>query len=245
MEARGVALSARSQVSARSPIPAGHQAVRTYKPRRGRVTGTQAAALARSWARLGVRIPFDEREAAGLELAALFGRRAPVVLEIGSGMGEATAAMAAADPARDVLAVDVHTPGLGNLVKLIEAAGLTNVRVAEGDALVLLRCMLGPGSLAEVRAFFPDPWPKARHAKRRLVTPAFADLVASRLSSGGRVHIATDWEPYAATIRSVVGSHPAFRLLDSAAPDPRPVTRFERQAVAAGRRIADIVAVRR
>ena len=229
-------------------IPAGHEAVRTYKPRRGRVTATQATALARSWSRLGVHIPFVEEQARPLDLAALFGRRAPVVLEIGSGMGEATAAMAAADPGRDVLAVDVHTPGLGNLIKLVEATGLTNVRVADGDALVLLRAMLSPGSLDEVRVFFPDPWPKGRHAKRRLVTPAFADLVASRLTCGGRLHIATDWEPYAVAVRLILGAHPHFTLLDggfSPPPIPRPITRFERQAAVAGRRVADVLAMRR
>ena len=239
MEARRVALSA--------SIPAGHSAVRTYKPRRGRVTASQAAALARSWQRLGVRIPFDERRARPLVLEELFGRRAPVVVEIGSGMGEATAVMAAADPARDVLAVEVHTPGLGNLAKLIESAGLRNVRVAEGDALVLVRAMLPPGSLTEVRIFFPDPWPKARHAKRRLVTPGFADLLATRLVCGGRVHVATDWEPYAELVRCVLGGHPAFTLVDGgfpARPAHRPVTGFERQALAAGRRVADIIAVR-
>ena len=232
----------------RPEIPAGHERVRTYKPRRGRVTGSQATALARSWARLGVRIPFVEEQARALDLPALFGRRAPVVLEIGAGMGETTAAMAAADPLRDVLAVDVHTPGLGNLIKLVEATGLTNVRVADGDALVLLRAMLSPGSLDEVRVFFPDPWPKARHAKRRLVTSGFADLVASRLTSGGRLHIATDWEPYAAATRSVLAAHPHFALLDGGfTPRPvhRPVTRFERQAAAGGRRVADVMAIRR
>ena len=238
----------RAALSARLKIPAGHDLVRTYKPRRGRVTDSQGAALARCWPRLGVRIPFDEGAARCLDLALLFGRRAPVVLEIGSGMGEVTAAMAEADPARDVLAVDVHTPGLGNLIKLVEAAGLPNVRVAEGDALVLLRAMLGPGSLDEVRVFFPDPWPKARHAKRRLVTSAFADLAASRLTPGGRVHIATDWGPYADTARSVLGDHPEFAVLDgglSPRPGHRPVTRFERQALAAGRQVFDVLAVRR
>lgn len=241
MEAR------RFTLSEKPPVRAGHEAVRTYKQRRGRLTGSQAAALARSWARLGVQIPFEEGQARALDLPALFGRRAPVVVEIGSGMGEATAAMAAADPARDVLAVDVHTPGLGNLIKLVEVAGLTNVRVAEGDALVLLRAMLAPGSVAEVRAFFPDPWPKARHAKRRLVTPAFADVVASRLISGGGVHIATDWEPYADMVRLVLGGHPAFTLIpDGLPPRPahRPVTRFERQALDAGRPVTDVLAIR-
>jgi tRNA (guanine-N7-)-methyltransferase len=125
---------------------------------------------------------------------------------------------------------------------------LTNVHVADGDALVLLRGMLAPDSLDEVRVFFPDPWPKARHAKRRLVTLAFADLVASRLTPGGRLHIATDWEPYAATVRSILCAHPAFAMLDNGFPSRpahRPITRFEQQALDAGRRVADVIAMRR
>jgi tRNA (guanine-N7-)-methyltransferase len=173
------------------------EAVRTYKTRRGRVTASQSDALQRLWPQYGVEV-----HGRPLDLPALFGRSAPVVLEIGFGMGETTARVAAEDPERDVLAVDVHTPGMGNLLKLVEAAALTNVRVADGDALVLLHERITPGTLAEVRAFFPDPWPKARHAKRRLVTTSFCDLVASRLSPGGRLHVATDWPASSRTRRS-------------------------------------------
>ena len=141
----------------------------------------------------------------------MFGRTAPVVLEIGFGMGEATAAMAAAQPGLDVLAVDVHTPGHGNLLKLVEAAELTNVRVVSGDARVLLGSMLGPASLHEVRVFFPDPWPKAKHVKRRLVTTSFADLVADRLVDGGRLHVATDMAAYAEQVAEVLGGAPRLR----------------------------------
>ena len=179
-----------------------------------------------------------------LDLPRVFGRSAPVVLEIGCGDGEATAALAAADPRRDVLAVDVHTPGLGALLRRAEAAGLTNVRVADGDALVVLRDMLAPASLDEVRVLFPDPWPKPRHHKRRLVTPAFADLVASRLAPGGRLHVATDWAHYARQVLDVVAS--AGDLDGGAVPRPsRPATRFERRALLAGRPVVDVVAVRR
>ena len=213
-------------------------AVRTYKTRRGRVTAGQADALQRLWPAYGVDV-----DGAPLDLARLFGRQAPTVLEIGSGMGEATARMAAAEPERDVLAVDVHTPGMGNLLRLVEGAGLTNVRVAEGDALVVLRDMLAPDSLSEVRVFFPDPWPKARHAKRRLVSPAFCDLVAQRLVAGGRLHVATDWAAYAEQAVAVLEASPLLTVV-SRERGARPVTRFEQQGLDAGRQAYDVVAVR-
>lgn len=211
--------------------------VRTFKVRR-RVTTGQAEALARLLPRLGVdrSVPFDP--------VAVFGRSAPLVLEIGSGMGEATAAMAQADPGRDVLAVEVHTPGLGNLLRLLEAAQLTNVRVLEADAREVLRDLLAPGSLDEVRVFFPDPWPKARHHKRRLVTAEFADLVATRLRPGGLLHVATDWASYAEQAADVLEQCPAYEALSRGRGD-RPVTRFEGKGLAAGRTAHDLVVVRR
>ena len=214
-----------------------HEPVRTYKVRR-RVTTGQAEALTRLLPAYGVEPgrPFDPVE--------VFGREAPLVLEIGSGMGEATAAMARADPARDVLAVEVHTPGLGNLLRLVEAAGLRNVRVLEADAREVLRTLLAPGSLDEVRVFFPDPWPKARHTKRRLVTAEFADLVAERLRPGGRLHVATDWADYAAQAGSVLEQHPAYDVVSRERGD-RPPTRFEERGLDAGRTSHDVVAQRR
>jgi tRNA (guanine-N7-)-methyltransferase len=212
--------------------------VRTYKPRRGRLGRTSADALVRLWPPLGVDV--DGRL---LDPVALFGRVAPLVLEIGCGDGEATAALAAADPERDVLAVDVHTPGLAALLRRVEHLEPANVRAAEGDALVVLRDMLAPGSLDEVRVLFPDPWPKARHHKRRLVTAGFADLVATRLRPGGRLHVATDWPEYAAQVLAVVGAAP--HLAGDVVPrPPRPDTRFERRARSEGRPVVDVVAVR-
>lgn len=202
-------------------------AVRTYKARR-RVTPGQAEAIARLLPRYGAAVPF--------------GRRAPLVLEIGSGMGEATAAMAAADPARDVLAVEVHTPGVGALLRRLEDLDLGNVRVAEADGLDVLTAQ-APASLDEVRVFFPDPWPKARHTKRRLVGPAFADLVADRLRPGGRLHVATDWTAYAEHARAVLVGHPVLQLVSTDRGD-RPVTRFEQQGLRAGRAPYDLVALR-
>ena len=210
--------------------------VRSYRLRRGRLSATTADALDR----LGdLLVPVDGRP---LDLPALFGRTASLVVEVGSGMGEATAAMAAADPARDVLAVDVHVQGLGRLLRRAEDEGLRNVRVAEGDAVVLLRDMLPPDSVDEVRVYFPDPWPKARHVKRRLVQAAFADLVASRLRLGGVLHVATDWPPYAEQLRAVLGAHPSFTVVrEGERPEHRPVTRFEQRGLDAGRPSYDLV----
>ena len=215
-----------------------HAEVRSYKLRRGRITPGQADALERLRPTLGV--PVDGRP---LDLPAVFGRTAPLVVEIGSGTGESTVELAAADPGRDVIAVEVHTPGVGSLLRLAEQAGLTNVRVAEGDALVVLRDMLAPGSVDEVRVLFPDPWPKARHVKRRLVSPAFAELVASRLRPGGRLHVATDWAAYAEQVEAVLAATPGLSGGPVPRPD-RPVTRFEQRARDEGRTVVDLVAVR-
>ena len=221
----------------------GTPAVRTFK-KRSRIRPAQAAALDALWPRFGA----DDAASGPLDAAALFGRTAPLVLEIGFGRGETTLAMAAADPDRDVLAVDVHRAGAGALLLDLDAAGLTNVRVLVGDAVPLLRDRVAPGSLDEVRIFFPDPWPKSRHHKRRLVTPGTVALVAARLRPGGRLHCATDWEPYADEMLAAVEAEP---LLDNAfggfAPRPgwRPVTRFEQQGIDKGHVVRDVLAVRR
>jgi tRNA (guanine-N7-)-methyltransferase len=223
-------------VNPQPPALESHRPVRSFKRRAGRVTSTQRAALDSHWLRLGLAV-----DGAPLDLPALFGRTAPVVLEIGFGMGEATVLMATAQPELDLLAVDVHTPGQGNLLRLVDEAGLTNVRVADGDATVLLRESLPPASLATVRVFFPDPWPKARHVKRRLVDAAFADLVADRLADGGVLHIATDIPAYAEQAAAVLAAEP---LLVAADPPWRPTTRFERRGTEAGRPATDLAARR-
>ena len=226
--------------------------VRSFKVRAGRLGPERSADLDRLWAAYGLLVgdpaepiaPLDE-PGEPLHLATLFGRVAPVVLEIGSGMGETTVAMAAADPARDLLAVEVHVPGLAALVSRIEAAGLGNVRVARGDAVALLRQLPFAG-LDEVRIYFPDPWPKVKHHKRRLVSAAFVELVAERLRPGGLLHVATDWASYAESALAVLAAAPKFSL-DGYAPRPawRPVTRFEARGAAAGRPSYDLLAVRR
>ncbi|MGN6244015.1 MAG: tRNA (guanosine(46)-N7)-methyltransferase TrmB [Motilibacteraceae bacterium] len=238
--ARAASLDAASAVSTASLSP-----IRTFKPRRGRVTPRQASALERLWPAFGVDL--DDLPAGPIDPESLFDRVAPLVLEIGFGMGETTAAMAEADPGRDVLAVDVHTPGAGALLHECETRGLANVRVVLGDGVELLRERVAAGSLDEVRIFFPDPWPKARHHKRRLLQPGFAALVASRLRVGGRLHVATDWEPYAEQVLDVVRGEPLLLPTPDGfaeRPEHRPVTRFERQGLAKGHRVHDVVAVR-
>ncbi|MFD8589096.1 tRNA (guanosine(46)-N7)-methyltransferase TrmB [Streptomyces sp. NPDC059637] len=220
----------------------GERRVRSFHPRRGRLTVTQADAVERLWRRWGVEV-----DGSPLDPAALM-PGLPVVLEIGFGMGEATAAMAAADPSTGILAVDVHTPGQGNLLHLAEREGLTNVRVANGDAVVLLRDMLPPASLAGLRVYFSDPWPKKRHHKRRLIQPDFVALAVSRLRSGAVVHLATDWEPYAEQMLEVLSAEPELENLhDGYAPRPdfRPLTKFERQGLAKGHVVNDLLFRRR
>jgi tRNA (guanine-N7-)-methyltransferase len=232
----------------RAPSGPHPRRIRTFHPRRGR-TGTQRAeALVRLWPRFGLDIPVDPARRGPMDVAALFGRRAPLVLEIGSGMGDAAVAMAAADPDRDYLAVDVHTPGLGRVLTEIEARGLTNLRAGRGDAVELVRDCLSPASLAAVHIFFPDPWPKARHHKRRLVQPETVALLADRLEPGGLLLCATDWPDYAEQMLDVLGDEPRLvNLHDGVAPRlaGRPVTAFERRALDAGRHITDLAFARR
>jgi tRNA (guanine-N7-)-methyltransferase len=222
-------------------VPAAPQRhIRTFKPRRGRITGAQTSAIERLWPRWGFEIP---AEAVPFDPSSLFGRVAPLELEIGCGMGDAVIALALARPGHDFLAVDVHTPGLGNVLRLAERAGLTNVRAASGDALDLLHRQIPADSLETVHIYFPDPWPKARHHKRRIVRPDVAALIADRLRPGGLLHCATDWAEYAEEMLAVLGAeprlanrHPGF------APRPahRPVTKFEARAVREGRGVYDL-----
>jgi tRNA (guanine-N7-)-methyltransferase len=255
--------------------------IRTFHPRRGRMSARHSDAFAGMWATAGLTVTDGDRTP--LDLDDLFGRRAPRVLEIGFGMGEATAAMAAADPGRDYLAVEVHTPGIGNLLALIGEFGLTNVRVARGDAMELVR-RLAPASLDAVHVFFPDPWPKARHHKRRLIQPGNVRLLREVVRPGGVVHCATDWPQYAAAMAETLAADPGLTRddatgndaartdpartdparTDPARTDParndgarndgagndggrwrrgpaRPMTKFERRGIEAGRPIVDLV----
>ncbi|MFV2113102.1 tRNA (guanosine(46)-N7)-methyltransferase TrmB [Micromonospora sp. LOL_025] len=205
------------------------------------MSSRQTDALDRLWPVYGLHVP--ERPGTAVDLAGLFGRRAPLVLEIGSGMGDTTAEMAAADPGRDYLAVEVHTPGIANLLDLVDRHGLRNVRVAQGDALDLV-AGLPAGTLDAVHVFFPDPWPKSRHHKRRIIQPAHVALLRSRLAPGGTLHCATDWAEYAEAMRQTLDADPGLvDAHDGFAPRPahRPVTKFERRALRAGRPIFDLI----
>jgi tRNA (guanine-N7-)-methyltransferase len=220
--------------------------VRTYHPRKGRLSGRHLRALDHLWPVYG--LPVAHRPAAPLDQVALYGRRAPLVLEIGSGMGDTTVEMAAADPGRDYLAVEVYRPGIANLLALVEARGLANVRVATGDALDLARHQLAPAQLDAVHVFFPDPWPKARHHKRRLIQPDYVALLRSRLVAGGTLHCATDWPEYAEAMLETLGADPGLvNAYDGFAPRPahRPRTRFEERGESAGRPVYDLVFHRR
>jgi tRNA (guanine-N7-)-methyltransferase len=208
--------------------------VRTFKPRRSRITPRQRAALREPrWL-----LPAGDVE---LDLATVFGSELPVVLEIGFGTGEATAELAASESHTDVLAVDIHTPGVGNLLDLLDRSGLTNVRVMEADGLLVLKRMIAPGALSGVRSYFPDPWPKARHHKRRLVQPRVLDLVADRLRTDGFWHLATDWAEYADAIAACFAEHPRWTGGPMDRPPWRPVTRYERRALREGRDIVDLM----
>ncbi|MFC7310189.1 tRNA (guanosine(46)-N7)-methyltransferase TrmB [Streptomyces monticola] len=227
-----------------APDPAGshhERRIRSFQPRRSRVTTSQAEYLQRLWPKWGLDIDGLRR----LDLDEMFDGL-PVVLEIGFGMGEATAQMAGDDPATGILAVDVHTPGMGNLLGLADRNGLTNIRVANGDAIILLREMLRPQSLDGLRVYFPDPWPKKRHHKRRLIQPEFLTLAAPSLKPGALVHCATDWEPYAEQMLEVLTAHPGYENTQEDggyAPRPahRPLTRFEGQGLDKGHVVHDLL----
>src|SRR6185436_4445186 len=169
----------------------------------------------------------------------IFGRAAPLVLEIGSGMGETTAEIAQQNPALDFIAIEVHGPGIGSLLKKIDALGLRNLRLIRHDAVAVLESMVADGLLAGIHLFFPDPWPKKRHHKRRLVQPAFAALAARKLAPGGYIHAATDWPEYAEQMDTVFSAEPL--LEKSAGEKARPVTKFERRGIGLGHPVRDLL----
>jgi len=234
-------------------VASAHEPLRTFHPRRATLGSARQDALTRVWPRLGFSVHDDARgpmprDRDGLlDTARLFGRTAPVVLEIGFGMGETTATMAAADPGRDYLAVEAHLAGIAHLLMLVEHGGLTNVRVVHGDALDLVRHHVPESSLDAVHVYFPDPWPKARHHKRRIIAPDHVALLRSRLVPGGTLHCATDWEPYAHQMLDVIAADPGLvNPYDGFAPRPahRPVTKYERRGLGLGHVVHDVVAHR-
>ncbi|TIC88486.1 tRNA (guanosine(46)-N7)-methyltransferase TrmB [Nocardioides sp. GY 10113] len=216
--------------------------VLTYARRGSRFTPQQQQAWdqhAEAWV-----IPDEAVDEAGFDLDAWFGRgpaeRDGLIIEIGSGVGEATAALAAARPSYDVLAFEVWRPGVASTLARLEDAGASNVRMCGVDAVWSLEHLIAPGSVSELWTFFPDPWHKARHHKRRLVNPAFAALVASRLAPGGSWRLATDWADYAEQMVEVLDAEPALHGGVVERWEERPVTKFERKGLAVGRTITDL-----
>ncbi len=220
-----------------------HRPVRSFVLRQGRMTPAQQRALDVLLPRHGIAF-----QTAPLDFDRVFGRRAPRVLEIGFGMGETLAALAQVRPDEDFLGIEVHSPGVGRLLNRVDELGLSNVRVIRHDAVEVVAAMIPAASLAGIHVFFPDPWPKKRHHKRRLLQPAFVHELAQRLVPDGYLHVATDWEDYAQEILAVLAAEP---LLANAAdgfaarPDHRPLTKFEARGLKLGHGVRDLVFRRR
>lgn len=217
--------------------------VRSYVIRGGRLTTGQARALEELWPRYGIETQAGD---SALDFEALFGRTAPVIVEIGFGNGEATWRTAQSYPEQDFIGVEVHRPGVGRLLMALAEHELHNVRIACMDAVEFMRNWIPPASLSGVRVYFPDPWPKKRHHKRRLVQPPFVAALASRMAPGAILHIATDWAPYAEYMSEVLAASEDFRTLAesgdySARPEWRPETRYERRGRNLGHRVYDLV----
>lgn len=220
-----------------------HPRIRSYVLRAGRVGSGQARALAE----LGPKFVLTYQPQP-LDLENLFGRAAPKIMEIGFGMGESLAEIASAHPENDYLGVEVHTPGVGALLKQLGERGLTNVRIVQHDAVDVLSNMLAPATLSGVHVFFPDPWHKTRHHKRRLIQPPLVQLLASRLKPGGYLHLATDWEDYAVQMLDVLRAESL--LINTAAdyaprPELRPLTKFEARGLRLGHGVWDLLFERR
>lgn len=222
-----------------SDLPAHLRRIRSFVRREGRLTEGQQAAIREGWPRWGVdfvptQVDWDQ----------IFGRQAPRFLEIGFGMGGATAEIARAHPQQDYLGIEVHRPGVGNLLKLIEQDGLTNLRLMTHDAVDVVEQMIAAESLDGILIFFPDPWHKARHHKRRLIQPEFVRKLVTRLEPGGTIHCATDWENYAEQMLEVLSAEPALEnTAGGYAPRPayRPLTKFENRGLKLGHGVWDLV----
>ncbi|CDG22201.1 tRNA (guanine-N(7)-)-methyltransferase [Xenorhabdus poinarii G6] len=215
--------------------------VRSFVRRQGRLTSRQQQALDNMWPEMGV----DYQEKL-VNMAELFGREAPVVLEIGFGMGTSLVTMASQNPATNFLGVEVHTPGVGACLASAEDEKLSNLRVMCHDAIEVLNHMIPDQSLTMVQLFFPDPWHKVRHNKRRIVQPEFAQLIKSKLKTGGIFHMATDWQPYAEHMLEVMSSAEGYRNLSENGdyvprPDSRPITKFEMRGQRLGHGVWDLM----
>ena len=223
--------------------PAFQRHIKSFVLRQGHLSPAQQRALDTLYPQFGI-----DYTGQPLDLAQAFGRTAPRILEIGFGMGQATAAIAAAHPEQDYLGIEVHGPGVGSLLKLVGENQLTNIRVIRHDAVEVVREMLPVDCLDGIHVFFPDPWHKKRHNKRRLIQPAFVELLVSRLKPGGYLHLATDWEDYAVQMLEVLSACPALaNTADGYAPRPdyRPLTKFEQRGIRLGHGVWDLVFTRR
>ena len=215
------------------------RAIRSFVLRQGRLSDAQRRAVDELLPRFG--IPFQR---VPLDVDQLFGRTAPKILEIGFGMGETTATIAQSHPECDYIGIEVHTPGVGALLRQIATLGLTNIRIVQHDAVEVLDCMIAPESLDGVHIFFPDPWPKKRHHKRRLVQPGFLAALAARMKPGAYLHVATDWEDYALQMLEVLS---AERVLANTVeefaerPAARPETKFESRGLRLGHKVWELV----
>lgn len=214
--------------------------IRSYSIRGTRITEAQRAAKSLLQVIHGIPVANNK-----LDLRVMFPTSQKIIMEIGFGMGEATAIMAVQSPQNAYLAVDLHPPGIGKLLSRIQEQGIINIKVIEDDVHVVLPYMIENESLDGVHLYFPDPWPKTKHHKRRIVTPTFLELVASKLKTGGYFHLATDWYPYAEAMQSVFSSSAQFSggVIDK--PDWRPVTRFEGQGIDKDHRVTDLLYLRK
>ena len=217
--------------------------IRSFVLRQGRVSDAQRRFHEEGMPRWGIPYRTD-----ALDLDAVFGRSAPKILEIGCGMGETTATIAAAQPHNDYLGIEVHTPGVGSLLKEIATRELSNLRVIQHDAVEVVRDMIAPQSLSGIHIFFPDPWPKKRQQKRRLIQPGFVRLLATRLAPNGYLHCATDWQEYAEQMLEVLSDETLLvNMATGFAPRPsyRPQTKFESRGLRLGHGVWDVVFRRR
>lgn len=215
--------------------------VRSFVTRAGRMTEGQQRAMEQQWPKLGL-----EFKNGRLDLAAAFGREAPVVLEIGFGMGDSLVEMAKAQPEKNYIGIEVHTPGVGRLMNNVTELGLENIRIYAEDAVEVLRDCIPDGSLDTLQLFFPDPWHKKRHHKRRIVQAAFAESLRTKLKVGGVFHMATDWENYAEHMMEVMTAAPGYRNAAgegqySPQPEWRPVTKFQRRGERLGHGVWDLM----
>lgn len=221
--------------------PEHNRSIRSFVRREGRLTAAQERAIAKLYPLYGAPV-----DGGLLSLDTLFGRSAPCTLEIGFGNGDSLCQMAANHPERNYLGVEVHRPGLGRLLLKVSAMGLANVRVVHGDATAIMRDRLADGSIDGLQLFFPDPWPKKRHHKRRLVQPGWVAVTADKLKVGGTLHMATDWEDYARHMLAVVEASEAFENIAgpgqfSPRPQHRPVTKFELRGLRLDHQVRDLL----